>query len=155
MEWVPGPKNVEKSKKIRVWARRAGFCTIGKYAPKLDQKPGLVRSMPSFLFQKVFGILVLHLCKGQHSFSFFDVFLGRYFRFSILLRRGPGLGPGAGPGSGPGACEEGWKMCFFQMGFRAVTQHRHNSQPPPTHFQTLQYRRVSLLANGDSLYPHL
>ena len=28
-------------------------------------------------------------------------------------------------------------------------------QPPPTHFWTLQYRKVSFLANGESLYPHL
>ena len=26
---------------------------------------------------------------------------------------------------------------------------------PPTHFWTLQYRKVSFLANGESLYPHL
>ena len=26
---------------------------------------------------------------------------------------------------------------------------------PPTHFQTLQYRKVSSLANGEPLYPHL
>ena len=28
-------------------------------------------------------------------------------------------------------------------------------QPPPTHFQTLQYRKKYILANGESLYPHL
>ena len=34
-----------------------------------------------------------------------------------------------GPRPGPGACEEGWKMFFFQTGCRAVTQESHGVHP--------------------------
>ena len=66
---------------------------------------------------------------------------------------GPGLGPGAGPGPGPGACEEGWEMLFFSNGVSSRGS-THNAHHPPTHFWTLQYRK-RILANGESLYPHL
>ena len=48
----------------------------------------------------------------------FRGFSSRLFKFSILLRRGPGLGPGDRARAWAGACEEGWKMFFFvQHGF--------------------------------------
>ena len=42
-----------------------------------------------------------------------------------------------------------WKFSFV---FVCVRPYR---PPPQTHFQTLQYRKKYILANGEPLYPHL
>ena len=57
-----------------------------------------------------------------------------------------------------------WDVSFILFGFLNIFFHNRNVSfytmptgvhPPPTHLRTLQYRKVSFLANGESLYPHL
>ena len=54
-------------------------------------------------------------------FGDFSDFSGREFKFSILLRRGPGLGPGGpGPGLGRGLRRRMENVFFSARVFRAV-----------------------------------
>ena len=63
--------------------------------------------------------------------TIFSIFSSRKFKFSILLRRGPGLGLGTGPGPGPGPAKKDGKCFLFfstvfssRMGQKNAKKHR-------------------------------